>query len=116
MFGNVLLEKERWKQAQAAFTKAQNRYSEMARLAPMSGEQDGGAQRLYANMSDELTPSIMYCQYNAKKHGGGDMDEDDTALQELLDGSVETPALELLKSQLSGEAKSDSQSLTQVEF
>ena len=46
MFGNVLLEKERWKQAQAAFTKAQNRYSEMARLAPMSGEQDGGAQRL----------------------------------------------------------------------
>ena len=116
MFGNVLLEKERWKQAQAAFTKAQNRYSEMARLAPMSDEKDGGAQRLYANMSDELTPSIMYCQYNAKKHGGGDMDEDDTALQELLDGSVETPALELLKSQLSGEAKSDSQSLTQVEF
>ena len=44
MFGNVLLEKERWKQAQAAFTKAQNRYSEMARLAPMSDEKDGGAQ------------------------------------------------------------------------
>jgi signal recognition particle subunit SRP68 len=120
MFGNVLLEKERWKQAQMSFVKARNAYSELARLVPSSEDKAADTQKMFASMSDELTPSIMYCQYNAKKHGGGAMDADDAALKELLEGGADTPAMELLKSKLSGSVEdtraAEAKSLTQVGF
>lgn len=120
MFGNMLLEKERWKQAQLSFVKAQTAYSELARLAPSGGDKAADSQKVFAAMSDELTPSIMYCQYNAKKHGGGKMDADDSALKELLEGGVDTPALELLKSMtgtgVEDKRAAEAKALTSVDF
>ena len=99
MLGSLLLEKSRWKQAEDRFSKAQNYYSDLSRL-----ESDEELKAMFNNMADELTPSIRYCKYNAKKSGGGDDgDGDDAALKDLLDGSLDTlntPALDMLKSKL----------------
>jgi len=114
----VLLEQEKWKSGQKAFVKAQTVYSELARR----DVGDADYQRMFSTMSDELTPSIMYCRYNARKHGGDDDggSEDDSALKELLKGGLETPALEMLKSKLGGVADgtraAEAQALTQVTF
>lgn len=117
MLGNVLLEREKWTSGQKAFVRAQTAYSELARQE--TGDME--YQRMYSNMSDELTPSIMYCRYNARKHGaGGDDEGDDAALKQLLESGQENPALELLKSKLEGVTEgaraAEAQALKHVPF
>ena len=116
MLGNLLLEKEKWKAGQTAFKRAQMVYSELGRR----DIQDPDYQRMYSNMSDEITPSIMFCRYNARKHGGDADEEDDAALKEILDAGLETPALDMLKGKLEGVAQgtraAQAQALKSVQF
>jgi hypothetical protein len=100
MLACLLLEKGRWAQAQKHFTSAQNMYSDLAQV-----ETSKEVIEMFAAMSEELTPSILYCKYNARK-AGDEGDEDDDALQHLLQGSLDTPALDMLKAKLKNDADS----------
>jgi len=79
MRGNLLLEKEDWKGAKEAFSRAQGIYVE---LAKMGSSRD---KELYERRLDEIVPVSRLCDHEMKLSGGNATADDAADFNEMID-------------------------------
>eukprot|EP00658_Telonema_sp_P-2_P023879 TRINITY_DN19580_c0_g1_i5.p1 TRINITY_DN19580_c0_g1~~TRINITY_DN19580_c0_g1_i5.p1 ORF type:complete len:598 (+),score=159.64 TRINITY_DN19580_c0_g1_i5:202-1995(+) len=112
MHGNVLLERDQWKEAKEAFQRAQSIYKELSKVT------SGGAKDLFDRRLEEMQPIIRFCDHELKLSAGGDATVDDTA--EFVDMQKVEGMDENLRRRLEGVSQDSlrrqAESMSEVEF
>mmetsp|Transcript_19045 Transcript_19045/g.31202 ORF Transcript_19045/g.31202 Transcript_19045/m.31202 type:complete len:622 (+) Transcript_19045:59-1924(+) len=76
MSGDMLLEREKWKEARHLFLRARAIYLQLGQVG------DASQQRLYQDRVEKLDTSIRYCKYNLERSGAEEEDIDMDASKE----------------------------------
>lgn len=81
MKGNLLLEKEWWKDAYFEFEKARNVYTQLSEIV------EPELRELMRERIEDIEPAVRYCKYNLSREGPGGSQEALKQLQAEAEGS-----------------------------